>query len=53
MKLSTLKSNGVKTVMLNGFKESLEYVMSLSHAYWVEEVKSADGYNTIHCYETK
>ena len=52
MGLSELKSKGVKTVILNGFKESLGYVMSLTDVKWVGETKSYDGYSMIQCYET-
>lgn len=46
-KLNELKEMGVKVVILNGFKESLSYIMSLSN------VKYNDGYNEYHCFETK
>jgi len=51
MKLKEAKTNGNKVVYLNGFKESINYVMSLSNIVWVGEVKSYDGYSTIQCYE--
>ena len=44
------KYNGNKIVILNGFKERIDYVMSLSNVKWVGEVKSDDGYNMIQCY---
>jgi len=51
MTLTEAKNNGNKIVYLNGFKESIDYVMSLSNIIWVDEVKSYDGYSTIQCYE--
>jgi len=51
MTLTEAKNNGNKIVYLNGFKESINYVMGLSNIVWVDEVKSYDGYSTIQCYE--
>ena len=51
MTLIEAKRKGDKIVYLNGFKESIDYVMSLSNIVWVDEVKSYDGYSTIQCYE--
>ena len=42
----------IKTVILNGFKENIDYVISLSNVNWVGEVKSYDGYSTIQCFES-
>jgi hypothetical protein len=53
MTLTEAKRNGNKIVYLNGFKESINYVMSLSNVEWTGEVKSDDGYSTIQCYEQK
>ena len=53
-KLNELKEMGVKVVILNGFKESLSYVMSLSNViYNGETIKSYDGYSEYHCFETE
>jgi len=53
-KLNELKEMGVKVVILNGFKESLSYVMSLSKViYNGETIKSYDGYSEYHCFETE
>ena len=53
-KLKELKEMGVKVVILNGFKESLSYVMSLSDViYNGETIKSYDGYSEYHCFETE
>ena len=52
-KLKELKENGVKVVILNGFKESINYVIGLSDVtYNGETVKSYDGYSEYHCFET-
>jgi hypothetical protein len=51
--LSNAKKNGDTIVYLNGFKESINYVMSLSNIVWVDEVKSYDGYSTVQCYEQR
>jgi hypothetical protein len=51
MTLIEAKNNGNKVVYLNGFKESINYVMCLSSIVLVGEVKSYDGYSTIQCYE--
>jgi hypothetical protein len=53
MTLSNAKKNGDTIVYLNGFKESINYVMSLSNIVWVDEVKSYDGYSTVQCYEQR
>ena len=53
MRLSELKEQGVKKVILNGWFESLDYVMGLSDVVWVDEVKSPDGYTMVQCYEQK
>jgi hypothetical protein len=50
MSLIAAKNNGDKVVMLNGFKESIGYVMSLSNVTWVGETKSYDGYSMVQCY---
>jgi len=50
MTLIEAKNNGYKIVILNGFKESIDYVMSLSKVTWVGETKSDDGYSMIQCY---
>lgn len=42
----------MRTVILNGFKESAEYVASLTNVRYVGETKSDDGYSMIKCYET-
>ena len=53
-KLKELKKMGVKRVVLNGFTESLEYVMSLSNVTFTgETIKSYDGYSELYCFETK
>jgi hypothetical protein len=52
-KLKELKESGVKVVILNGFRESLSYVMSLGDVKYSDEtVKSYDGYSEYHCFET-
>ena len=51
--LSNAKKNGDTIVYLNGFKERINYVMSLSNIVWVDEVKSYDGYSTVQCYEQR
>ena len=51
MSLKEAKAKGFRIVILNGFKESIDYVLSLSDVTWVGEVKSDDGYSTIQCYE--
>ena len=51
--LSNAKKNGDTIVYLNGFKESINYVMSLSNIVWVDEVKSYDGYSMVQCYEQR
>jgi hypothetical protein len=53
MALSEARNNGDTIVYLNGFKESINYVMSLSNIVWVDEVKSYDGYSMIQCYEQR
>ena len=50
MSLAEAKRNGDKIVILNGFKENIDYVMSLSDVRWVDEVKSYDGYSVVQCY---
>ena len=50
MSLTEAKSKGSEIVYLNGFKENINYVMSLSNVTWVEETKSDDGYSMIQCY---
>jgi hypothetical protein len=54
MSLLEAKRRGIQTVVLNGFRESLEYVLSLSlsEITWVGEIKSYDGYSTYQCYES-
>jgi hypothetical protein len=44
------KKRGDKVVIINGFKESIEYAMSLSNLKYVEEIKSDCGYSTIKCF---
>jgi len=48
MKLQELKQQGIKYVILNGFKERIGYVLTLSNVTWVEEIKSEDG--VMYCY---
>lgn len=50
MSLKEAKNKGYKTVYLNGFKENIEYVMSLTDVKWIKETKSYDGYSIIQCY---
>lgn len=50
MSLKETKDNGNKIVILNGFKEHIDYVMSLSNVKWVGETKSDDGYSMLQCY---
>lgn len=50
MSLIEAKTKGDKIVLLNGFKESIDYVMSLLSVTWVGETKSDDGYSRIQCY---
>jgi hypothetical protein len=51
-KLKELKENGVKIVVLNGFRESLDYVMSLSNVQFAGmTMKSYDGYDEYYCFE--
>lgn len=50
MGLKEAKDNGNKIVILNGFKEHINYAMSLSNVKWVGETKSADGYSILQCY---
>ena len=52
MTILEAKKLGIKTVILNGFKENIDYVISLSNVNWVGEVKSYDGYSTIQCFES-
>ena len=52
MDIKALKKSGVKTVILNGFKEGIDYVISLKEVVWTGEVKSDDGYSMIQCYKT-
>lgn len=52
-KLYQLKELGVSIVILNGFRESLDYVLSLSDVtYEYQTIKSYDGYSEYHCFET-
>jgi len=51
MSLTEVKAKGFRIVLLNGFREHIDYVMSLSNVAWVGEIKSDDGYSTIQCYE--
>ena len=53
MTIKDAKQNGEKIVYLNGFKEKINYVLSLSNVIWVGETKSYNGYKTIQCYEQK
>jgi hypothetical protein len=50
MSLTEAKDKGNKIVILNGFKEHIDYVMSLSNVKWVGETKSDDGYSILQCY---
>ena len=52
MDIKELKKTGVKIVILNGFKEGIDYVISLKDVKWTDETKSNDGYSMIQCYET-
>ena len=45
MNLQDLKNKGIKTVILNGFKEHIDYVMSLANIEYSGEIKSDDGYS--------
>ena len=45
--LISLRDNGINNVLLNGFKESTSYVLSLSDVYFNGWEKSSDGYNFI------
>ena len=53
MTLTESKRNGDKIVYLNGFKESINYVISLRDVIWISEIKSECGYYLIQCYEQK
>ena len=53
MSLRELKNKGIKNVYLNGFLESINYVINLDNVIWTGETKSYDGYDLIQCYETK
>lgn len=46
--METLKN----TVILNGFRESREYVNSLSNIIFTGQTRSNCGYYLIDCYET-
>lgn len=50
MTIKEAKKNGIKKVILNGFKEHIDYVITLSHVKWIGEIKSDDGYSMIQCY---
>ena len=50
MSLKDVKDKGNKIVILNGFREHIDYVISLSDVKWVGETKSDDGYSMIQCY---
>jgi hypothetical protein len=51
-KLIELKENGVKIVVLNGFRESLDYVLSLSNVEFIGmTMKSFNGYDEYYCFE--
>ena len=50
MKLSEVKAKGQKIVYLNGFKENINYVITLSNVKHIGETKSDDGYSIIQCY---
>ncbi len=51
-KLKELKENGVKIVVLNGFRENIEYVMSLSNVQFTGmTIKTYDGYGEYYCFE--
>jgi hypothetical protein len=50
--LKDLKEQGQKLVKLEGWVESVDYVLSLSIPLkFVEEVKHGDGYSYIKCFE--
>jgi len=51
MSLIEAKRKGDRFVMLNGFKEHIDYVLSLSNVTWVGEIKDDDGYSIIQCYD--
>ena len=53
MKLSELKKSGARIVIINGFKETVDYALTLTNLVFVGEAKSDDGYSVIYCYETK
>jgi hypothetical protein len=51
-KLKELKEDGFKIVVLNGFRENLDYVLSLSNVIYTEmTIKSYDGYYEYYCFE--
>lgn len=52
MNLIELKKQGVKRVFLNGFIESIDYVISIGKVEWCGEQKTYDGYNKLHCYNS-
>lgn len=45
-------NQGHKIIYLNGFKEHINYALSLTNIKYVGETKSDDGYSFIPCYET-
>lgn len=50
--LKELREQGVKKVILDGFTESLEYVISLGrNVKFIEFTKSYDGYSEIAVFE--
>jgi hypothetical protein len=44
------KIKGDKSVMINGFKEDVDYAVTLKNLVWVGETKNYDGYSFIQCY---
>lgn len=46
------KTKGYKIVYLNGFKEHINYVISLGDVKYIGETKSTNGYSMIPCYES-
>lgn len=52
MTIKQLKQTGQSYVILNGFKEHIDYVLTLKNVTWVGETKSNDGYSILQCYES-
>tara|TARA_R110001606_G_scaffold127073_3_gene261126 strand:- start:1391 stop:1603 length:213 start_codon:yes stop_codon:yes gene_type:complete len=51
MKIREAKANGIRNVYLNGWIESVNYVLTLSNIEWIGEEKSEDGYSMVQCYK--